>query len=300
MNRSHQQHYSFAAIVTSDFLPEFRLLKYSLELFEGSGFTWHLRCDRPTAEALADDPNIKCSVFVDSLPCVIPPSIAEYRLIAYQKLQAIRDAYSHGASAVISVDADLVFTAPILSALDKHQKPVLLSPHYCPAERIEEEQALGAFNAGFVLSRTPKFAEWWLETYLAQTSLSEQKSLEHAESIFKAGMLGREANIGIWRAGKSLDFPPIPSDCSFVHVQLLQPALSPSAMVGKIFANSVGFGVGRQPYRPAFSPVQLAQRSFGLHCLRFLQNDPDSRRQALCAEILKRDSLGLYSAALAA
>jgi hypothetical protein len=152
---------------------------------------------------------------------------------------------------------------------------VLLTPNYYPegAQHLAAED--GYFNAGFVLTRTRRFHEWWRDAFTSQPwKFADQACLNEAPDEFSVVTLGECANIGFWRSKGPVFrgvFKPIPEDCQFLHVHMFRPLSTSRKWIDKMFA---------------------------VHCLSFLRASPVPEHQILHGEILSRDPSGSYKAAL--
>ncbi|MGH9438626.1 MAG: hypothetical protein ACRD22_12225 [Terriglobia bacterium] len=267
------EHVAIAVVVTSAVREEFELLKYSFELFHNDHYEWFVRCDAASMNRLASYPNVHCTVFTpmgDRRPAF---SLSEFRHILAEKMNALGDAWSNNCwDAVLFLDADLVITSSFLDRVLGLQADVILSPSYFPPYLEHTICQYGHFNAGFLLTRTPDFTDWWRNEFCTHTGYSDQTTLDFADKHFRVTTLGTSANIGGWRRTGIVTFDNIPRDCMFLHVHLFQP-------VSTIYG--------------------LFQRLYALHCLEFLCRSNIPKHRVLYDEILERDRLGWYRAAMA-
>jgi hypothetical protein len=236
-SRSSSKHVALASIVTVDYLDEFAIAKYSYELFHGTDCQWFVRCDFASLAPLSAYRNVICRVFTErqaGRPATLSP---RFKRIMAEKMNVIADAYAAGEwDAVIFMDADLIFTAPVLPVLRDIAGDVILTPHYFPPKRHYLERH-GTYNGGFVFTRSRGFHEWWRAAYQADLSrFNEQSCLNEAHQSFRIGTLGAEANIGFWRAMALPANVAIPPNCLFLHTHLYQPLETAPQWVDKAFA----------------------------------------------------------------
>jgi hypothetical protein len=172
----------------------------------------------------------------------------------------------------VYLDADLLITASVLEVLAAVGGQVLLTPDYYPQDHEHFISVHGYYNSGFVCARTRRFHEWWKEAFITQPDRwTDQAILNDAGAAFAIGELPESANIGFWRSQDPLQPAPIPNDCIFLHVHLLQP-----------------IGTTRQ----------WIDRAFALHCVEFLQRSDVPQHRTLFREIMARDVAGWYKASL--
>lgn len=260
-----------AAVVTKGSLQEFRVLKATLEASHGRVYQWFVRCDEEAQEALCRQPEIRCQVFSKTQAARPELSSIEGHHIISQKMNAMEDAWREGPwEAVVFLDADLLVTKPFLDDLVSLPQEVVLSPHHFPPILRTRSLAFGRFNAGFVLTKTPAFHEWWREAFLGRPDRHlDQGCLDEAPKAFDTAELDERANVGWWRRTGMTQFAPIPADCLFLHVHLYQP-------VGNL--------------------NQFLLRNFALHCLEFLCNS--GAHECAVETILRLDSSGWYAGAV--
>lgn len=99
------------------------------------------------------------------------------------------------------VDADLVFNQPIDQDLDD-QFELIISPHYHIENRINANRTYGAFNAGYLWTRSIDFAEEWRRIFLEQSRFYEQEGMKHLFESFDTGIFDKTHNFGFWRFAK--------------------------------------------------------------------------------------------------
>ncbi len=263
---------ALCSVVTRSVLPEFRLLKYSFELYHGAGRRWFLRTDRATADALAGHPRISCTVFTDEILQRPDIECADFRTIVGQKMNALADAWDSGCGSVLFMDADLLITAPILGLLQSIPGQVLLAPNYYPKGHEHFIPIHGYYNAGLAFTRTNEFHVWWKNAFAAEpTRWTDQAVLNEAWRYFEIGTIPNSANIGFWRSANGLQHPAIPADCSCLHAHFFQPLRTVR---------------------------QWIDRAFALHCVEYLNGSHDTRHGKLLRKILATDAPGWYQAAM--
>jgi hypothetical protein len=262
-----------ACVVTEASLQEFLILKATLEICHQKTFPWFIRCDEGACASLANVPEMRFHVFSATKSVRPVFTTDEFREIMSQKMNAMEDAWHEmNWDAVLSFDADIIVTKGFIPELLHLPQQVVLTPHHHPSVLRAQSIAIGRFNAGFVLTRSPEFHKWWREAYLANPNkFNEQYCLNHAPKVFAVATLDKRANVGWWRRTGITHFEPIPEDCSFLHVHLYQPLDS-------------------------FDAFQ--QRSFALHCLEFLCNSQCPEHHKILETILRADSSGWYARAL--
>jgi hypothetical protein len=263
---------ALAAVVTAAVLPEFQMLRRSFELFHRERYRWFVRCDRAVEAALRGYPDTTCSVFAEELPERPDLESDAFRRIVTEKMQAMQAAWAAGDwEAVVFLDADLVVTAPVMGDVLRHRADLVLTPNHYPPSTQHLAKVHGQFNSGFVATRTRDFHGWWRDAFLADGSSWDQRCLNEASRHFAIGTLDPRANIGFWRSESLGVYEPIPPDCLFLHVHLFQPLRTQRQWIDK---------------------------SFALHCLRFLRGSAVPEHQALYREVLARDPAGWYEASL--
>ena len=264
---------ALCSVVTKSVLDEFLLLKYSFELFHGTDYQWFVRCDRPSADVLSANREVVCRVFVEAVTARPDIEKEDFRRIVAQKPAALGDAWEGGGwNSVVFLDADLLFTAPVLSPLENVPGQILLAPNYYPPAEEHFAVTHGFYNSGFVYVRTRRFHEWWRNSFESQpTRWTDQAVLNDASTVFSIGDLPPSANIGFWRSPNRLAPAPLPIDCMFLHVHFFQP-----------------LGTARE----------WVERAFGLHCVRFLEKSGIPKHRALFEEIICLDRARWYTASL--
>lgn len=265
---------ALASVVTEAFLDEFAMLKYSFELFHGTACQWFVRCDRASLPILSAHSDVSCVVFAER-QTDRPETLSEpFRRIMAEKMNVIDDAWraADRCAGVIFLDADIVFTAPLLPTLESMDADVVLVPNYYPESRKHLAKLHGEYNGGFAFTRSPEFPAWWRNAYQADASrYNEQGCLDHAHRCFAISTLGENANVGFWRTRDVPLYNEIPSDCSFLHVHL---------------------------YQPLETMRQWIDKSFALHCLKFLMAGTTREHRALAERIVASDRHGWFEASL--
>jgi hypothetical protein len=268
-----QQQLALASVVTTAVLDEFKLLKLSFELHHGSDIRWFIRCDQSSEPALSQYSNVKCSVFCPSVAERPDLESPEFREIVAEKMNAIGDAWDAGKwLGVIFLDADLVMTSRITDLISDVEGQVVLTPNYYPPETEHLASIHGHYNSGFICTRSPLFHEWWRRTYISQPwRWTDQACLNDIHNEFVVGALTDRANIGFWRSPLIQDYIDIPADCQFLHVHSFQPLRTRRQWIDK---------------------------SFALHCLKFLRGSNIPTHRTIYHALLSRDTSGWYEASL--
>jgi FkbM family methyltransferase len=302
---------AISSVVTVGALEEYNLMRYSFELFHREPVMWYIRCDPQSEQALSRLPNTFCTASISDEDEKLAPEDRGFNTIVGQKMAAMGDAWADGKSnSVLFLDADLLFTAPLLPLLRQTAATVVLTPHHFAPERSAlEESKYGKYNSGFVFSRTPEFHVWWLEAYISQPeNFTDQQCLDDAGRDFSVECLPLSANVGSWRGPcGTVGIPEfeIPNDCLFLHCHFLQPGEGPERLIQKRFAveyfefanlmNGIA-GDGKN----IFTPRQIVQKAFALQCLAYLRTSPRPGHSLLLRRILEEDKLGIYQKSLTA
>jgi hypothetical protein len=262
---------ALTTVVTRAVLEEFWVLKATFDTCHGNRFRWFVRCDEASYAVLAREPEIHCRVFSSEQRLRPGTFSPEFRQIIAQKMQAMEDAWQENNwGAVAFLDADLVVTKPFIDELLALPNALVLTPHHRGATLRAQSLVFGRFNAGFVLTKSSNFHEWWRSAFESDADgFMEQACLDKAPAVFETALLDQRANVGFWRRDGIIQFRPIPPDWQFLHVHLFQP-------VDTLY----GF----------------VQRSFALHCLEFLCQSPEHER--VLEIILSLDSTGWYAPAI--
>ena len=263
-----------ATIVTEGFLDEFAILKYSFELFHGTSYRWFVRCDRSSLLALAAHGNVSCVAFTERQPDRPTVYSEPFRAIVAEKMNVMEEAWAgvDGCRGVVFLDADIIFTAPLMPVLRATPGEVVLTPNHYPQGREHLSPQHGEFNGGFAFTRSPAFASWWRDAYRADPSRhNEQGCLDHAHQQFSVNRLGPEMNIGFWRTPRMLAYSPIPADCVFLHTHL---------------------------YLPLVTQRDWIDKSFAMHSMRFLAASDVPAHRQIFERILATDRYGWYDASL--
>ncbi|HEY0758737.1 MAG TPA: hypothetical protein VGD59_05730 [Acidisarcina sp.] len=190
-------------------------------------------------------------------------------------MNAMADAWSSGScDAVVFLDADLIFTADLISEIAATSSDLVLTPNYLPPAAEALQPFHGHFNAGFIWTTTPAFHDRWREAFQSRRwELSDQVSLSDVAAGFTVFSLGPTANVGFWRSENAhlFDFVRIDDACSCLHVHLFQHPESGRGWLEKMFA---------------------------LHCLRFLKLSLEGRHILLLKEIVTLDDSRWYQKSL--
>jgi hypothetical protein len=260
---------ALTTVVTASVLEEFRFMKFSFELFHSPGYQWFIRCDRASEAALSEYSNVACSVFTACLPERLDRHTPEFRALMREKMAAISHAWSAGEwDAVAYFDSDLIFTAPALQHAAAIDGQAVLTPNYYPPETEHLASIHGLYQGGFAFLRSKIFHQWWRDAVDAQPERwTDQACLNDARQQFTIGTLAESANIGFWRSGDTPNYREIPADCLFLHAHL-------------------------------YGPSDWRDKTFALHCLKFLRKSAVPAHRILFNEILARDRSRFYAAAL--
>ncbi len=269
---------TLASVVTKSVLPEFMLLKFSVELYCGLGHHWFIRGDAAICDLLKGLDNVHVSAFstgIDSRPDLPSP---EFRKIVAEKMTAIAFAWDSGEEdRVAFLDSDLIVTNDDLMThiWNSDVADLVLTPNYYPESMKRLEELHGIYNSGFVLTRNREFHRWWKDAFERDpTGFADQRCLNEAGEAFSVHALDERSNVGFWRSledGFRGEFRPIPQECSFLHVHMFQPVQKPR---------------------------QVLDKAFALTAVSFLSTSPDSKHQKLLEQILAGDTSGLYELAL--
>lgn len=264
---------ALASVVTASVLEEFKFLKYSFDLFQEGEYQWFVRCDQVSLQALSGSPNIHCSKFTDRIDERPDIESKEFASIMLEKMKAMEAAWRGGdCNSVVYFDADIIITAPILPSVSAVDGDVVLSPNYYPEANKHLAAIHGSYNGGFVYTRTRRFHRWWQKRYKSRPSdWSDQVCLNDAPGEFNVGTLGEHANIGFWRSADIPQYDAIPPDCKFLHVHLFQPLRTTRQWIDKTFA---------------------------LHCMKFLRQGVVAEHHKIFSEVLIRDQSRWYEASL--
>jgi hypothetical protein len=262
-----------STVVTAALLEEFRLMKFSFELFHNSNYQWFVRCDQASEVGLREDANVTCHVFAECERSRHEIESQAFRAIAREKMAAVGDAWSAANwEGVAYFDADLIFTAPVMEQVFAIDAEIVLTPHYFPSDARHLAPIRGYYNSGFVFIREREFWKWWRDAFDSHLlSYADQQCLNDASQHFKVGVLGDSANIGLWRCSDIPDYASIPQSCLFLHVHSFQNLRTARGW---------------------------ADKSYAAHCLKFLCTSAVPEHRLLANEILRRDHSGWYAASL--
>jgi hypothetical protein len=264
---------ALASIVTEAVLEEFKLLKFSFELFHGAEYRWYVRCDRTSLEELAIYPNVVPSGFADHIMERPDNDSSAFLSIMGEKMNAIEEAWKGGScEGVVFFDSDIIVTAPIMTSIAAIDADVILTPHYYPDTAKDIAPVTGHYNAGFVYTRAHRFHEWWRDTFYSRpVRWADQACLNDIPDEFVTGALTDRANIGFWRSARVPEYNTIPIDCEFLHTHL---------------------------YQPLRTADQWIYRTFSLHCLKFLRQSHIPEHNRIFLEALALDKARWYEASL--
>jgi hypothetical protein len=264
---------ALTSIVTFAVLEEFKFLKFSFELFHGTDYQWFVRCDHASLEALLKYPNVICNVFGDRIDERPDNKSKEFWHIMGEKMNVMADAWKGGNwTGVMFLDSDIVMTAPLMATISGITEDLILTPNHYPEATKHLAPVCGYYNGGFVFARNRRFHEWWRDAYTSKPSpWADQPCLNNADEKFSVATLSHRANIGFWRSASIPKYDPIPVDCEFLHVHLFQPLRTERQWIDKTFA---------------------------LHCLKFLRQALVPEHLQLFNEILSRDESRWYEATL--
>jgi hypothetical protein len=266
---------ALASVVTSPFVEEFGLLKFSCELLHRQRFRWYVRCDESAALVLAKDPDILVTRFSPPNTRRVSPGDSEFMQVALQKAEALADAWKAESSCGVAfLDADLIFTAPLLQNITHIDTDLVLTPNYHASGIEAFEPFHGYFNSGFLFTRTAQFHQLWRQQLIARSwEFTDQVCLNDVCANFSITPLDKSANVGFWHSpeANTFRFEPIPVDCSLLHVHCFHVVAAPRGWRDRMFA---------------------------LHCLRFLSASPIQEHRLLLEEVLSRDVSGWFRASL--
>jgi len=253
-------------------MDEFLQLKRSFELFHGVQFPWFVRCDDESMKRLATMDGVHPVSFVNQINRRPTDGTREFIGLTTEKMKTMEDAWQGGVEYVMYLDADIIITSALLDAVLPLDAEVMLSPNYYPQKHDNLRSEHGIYNAGFILSRARNFHQWWAEAMAANpTPWSDQLCLNYAHEYFKIAETSEKANIGFWRSENCSEYEPIPSDVLFLHVHL---------------------------HQPLSNIREWLNRTFALHCLRFLRSSEVLEHRLLFEDILANDRAHWYRASL--
>jgi hypothetical protein len=102
------------------------------------------------------------------------------------------------------VDADIVFLKPVDQEIDRSVE-LMLSPHFHVEDKINQNRTYGAFNAGYLWTKSMDFPEAWREIYLTRSDFYEQLGMINLWEQFDIKTFGKDHNLGFWRFPKQWD-----------------------------------------------------------------------------------------------
>lgn len=194
-----------ASVVTQKSLPEFLLLKMSLEQYHD--VKWYLSTDAHATEALKSFSNVQCQTLVKTDDCGHggndPDKNRLFLELVMTKFDAIKACIAdHGTCLLI--DADIFFTNPIedkvLSLLNDDRIDAILSPHM--TNNLILETKVGHYNVGFLGMRNLEYLRLHEEMSWKHKELDmyyEQQPLQFTSYNFLTANLPINYNIGWWR-----------------------------------------------------------------------------------------------------
>lgn len=263
---------SLCSVVTFTLLEEFLQLKRSFELFHGASLQWHVRCDDESLAKLTAIDLISTVSFTKHRSERPEDGSPAFMTLMREKMNAIDDAWCQGADSVLYLDADILITSRLLDTFCPKDTDIILSPNYYPLPHKYLRSVHGFYNGGFVFTRSREFHRWWAtEVDLNPVAWADQLSLNRASSCFTVAEMSEKANIGFWRYERRPEYENIPSDVTFLHVHL---------------------------YQPLSSRRQWLDKSFALHCVRFLRQSTIQAHRELLEDILFHDRAQWYRASL--
>lgn len=254
---------TIVSVVTSALVSEYRLFRFSVELYHPKEIAWSIRCDAEAAIRLADLAFLSCETFSQPINFAANLGSELYQTIMLEKMKVMSDAWRLGADTVLYCDVDLVVTGDFLKAFQESSTDLVLSPNYYASGSEYLCEIHGRFNGGIVLARDATFSQWWTEqTFLLSRPFADQLCLNKSQTRFSVGVLSSDYNIGPWRSitpGWNGGFYSIPSTCKLLHVHL---------------------------FRPYSSARGWIDRAFSLFCLRYLDNSSDPNHRTIANYIL--------------
>jgi hypothetical protein len=218
-------------------------------------------------------PNVVCEKFTDVIAKRPDIESRDYRNIVAEKMNALEAAWGSGDwMSVLYFDSDIIITAPVIGVISSVSGDLVLTPNYYPENLKHLASPHGIYNGGFIYTRNKRFHRWWKDAFISQPERwTDQACLNDAHHQFTIGTLSERANIGFWRSANIPQYDPIPTDCEFLHAHLFQPLVTNRDWMDK---------------------------TFSLHCLKFLRESPIPEHRILLNEALVRDESRWYEASL--
>jgi hypothetical protein len=216
----------FAAVVTKDLLREYQLFRRSFRIYHGFDPISVVHCDAVTYDVIRGMPCTTALPTVGTVDRPVSQWSSEFRAVVRHKMLAVANAWRlHSPAAVAYIDVDTVVTAPFFWTFDDFPTPLTLSPHFWGAEAERRSSVYGYYNAGLILIRDPRFADWWLSAFDAQPeSFCDQACLNEAPGIFETSHFPEPWNVGYWRRRSETDVPPVSLDTITFHAHVFAPS----------------------------------------------------------------------------
>ena len=101
----------------------------------------------------------------------------------------------------IFVDADIVLIKPIDEDIDRSME-LMISPHFHVEDKVKQNQTYGAFNAGYLWTKSKDFPQAWRDIYLKRSAFYEQQGMIHLFEQFDVKTFDKTHNVGFWRFPK--------------------------------------------------------------------------------------------------
>ena len=122
------------------------------------------------------------------------------KAIIYSKMDCIEWALLEAGNTFFC-DADIVFLKPVDDEIDESME-LMLSPHFHVEDRVNQNRTYGAFNAGYLWTKSMDFPEAWREIYTTRSEFYEQAGMRHLWERFDIKTFGKDHNLGFWRFPK--------------------------------------------------------------------------------------------------
>ena len=100
------------------------------------------------------------------------------------------------------VDADIVLIKPIHEDIDQSMD-LMISPHFHVEDKVRQNRTYGAFNAGYLWTKSNDFPQAWRDVYLTRSKFYEQEGLIHMFEQFDTRTFSKNHNVGFWRFPKA-------------------------------------------------------------------------------------------------
>jgi hypothetical protein len=79
---------------------------------------------------------------------------------------------------------------------------LMISPHFHVEDKVNQNKTYGAFNAGYLWTRSLDFPQAWRDVYLTRSKFYEQEGMRHFFEQFDTKTFGKDHNLGFWRYPK--------------------------------------------------------------------------------------------------